>query len=672
MRINTNVQAINAYRQLTISYGNVSKNIERLSSGLRINRAGDDAAGLAISEKMRSQIRGLNMAERNTLDGISLIQTAEGALQEVHNALQRMRELAIQSANGTLASDDRIAIQNEIDQLTFDIDRIAKTTQFNANPLLRGSLLSRPVITTNSADIKYIGGGTWGGDLVAEPSERGEVELEFKASPTGGEYVVINGKTYEFTTGTAAAAGRIKVQIGDDDSKTLTNLMESIRGNDNLFDASASIVSGSSLFLKTVKNMSPEEAQKISVGVSDPNQAEFKKSVANAPSMGKIRVEIQFNGAIHGGYSINLNNETYEFVTDMSVVTDNIKVLKGNDRKECIDNLVEAIKANDDIYEYDTDVDNILTLTTVEDVTDDVFNNFAVSSSVPSINIPPIEFEKAEIESLNASYTSTNLKTIYLNVTEPPKTGDRIQIGDETTGITIRFGDNTIPYFGGEATINVKNKNIYDIMDEIFSVITSAKNDNKAKALTDFKINGNSLILTTDKTDDGADNSLQIQYVDNDFETHAGKDMQINLQIGANDSESMTLLIGVIDSAFLGIARKADYKEIISTAGIDAEAGVSVLTEEDANNAITFFDNAIRLVSESRSRLGAYQNRLEHTLANVTTAAENLTAAESRIRDVDMALEMSEYTKNNIINQAATAMLAQANMIPQGVLQLLQ
>ncbi|MCK9217707.1 MAG: hypothetical protein M0P77_07315 [Firmicutes bacterium] len=134
----------------------------------------------------------------------------------------------------------------------------------------------------------------------------------------------------------------------------------------------------------------------------------------------------------------------------------------------------------------------------------------------------------------------------------------------------------------------------------------------------------------------------------------------------------MTLLIGVIDSAFLGIARKADYKEVISTAGVDAEAGVSVLTEEDANNAITFFDNAIRLVSESRSRLGAYQNRLEHTLANVTTAAENLTAAESRIRDVDMALEMSEYTKNNIINQAATAMLAQANMIPQGVLQLLQ
>ncbi|NLM43135.1 MAG: flagellar protein, partial [Clostridiales bacterium] len=127
MRINTNIQAINTYRQLSVSQGKVSKNLEKLSSGLRINRAGDDAAGLAISEKMRSQIRGLHMAERNTLDGVSLIQTAEGALQEVHNCLQRMRELAIQAANGTMADNDRMAIQNEIDQLTYDIDRIAKT-----------------------------------------------------------------------------------------------------------------------------------------------------------------------------------------------------------------------------------------------------------------------------------------------------------------------------------------------------------------------------------------------------------------------------------------------------------------------------------------------------------------------------------------------------------------
>jgi len=558
MRINTNIQAINAYRQLTVSQGKVSKNIEKLSSGLRINRAGDDAAGLAISEKMRSQIRGLKMAERNTLDGISLIQTAEGALQEVHNCLQRMRELAIQAANGTMAESDRIAIQNEIDQLTYDIDRIAKTTQFNANPLLRGSLLSRPVITTNSPEIKYAGSGTWKGDVVAEPSERGQVELELSDNPEDGKYLIINGKYYEFDTGNGVSAGKIKVDIGADTKETLNNLLNAIIENDNIFDASASVVdedTGESLYLKTAKNMSPAEAKQIEVN----------------------------KGTVNG--------------------------------------------------------------------------NFVDESGNPTTT-------------LNAPDTSTNWKTIYLNFTELPKPGDQIIID----GVTISFADDSVPYDDAtnKATVRVKDRTVYDVLAEVYNVITAAKNENKAEALIDYKVNGSSLILSTNKTDDGSANPLEVEFRDNDFETHAGKEMDIKLQIGANDSESMKLLIGVVDTAFLGIARKADHKGIISTAGVDAEAGISVLSEEDANNAIGFFDNAIRLVSESRSRLGAYQNRLEHTISNLSTAAENMTAAESRIRDVDMALEMSEFTKNNIINQAATAMLSQANQLPQSILQLLQ
>ncbi|MFB5282834.1 flagellin [Peribacillus sp. Hz7] len=140
MKINHNISALNAYRNLAVNNNNVSKNLEKLSSGLRINRAADDAAGLAISEKMRSQIRGLNMAERNALDGISLIQTAEGALSSTHEILQRMRELAVQAANGTNTDVDRTAVQEEIGQLKEEIDRIAKTTEFNTKPLLDGSV----------------------------------------------------------------------------------------------------------------------------------------------------------------------------------------------------------------------------------------------------------------------------------------------------------------------------------------------------------------------------------------------------------------------------------------------------------------------------------------------------------------------------------------------------
>ena len=131
MRINHNIQALNAYRNLSQTTNATSKSLEKLSSGLRINKAADDAAGLAISEKMRSQIRGLDMAERNTLDAISLIQTGEGALNEVHSILQRMRELSVQGANGTLEESDRHAIQSEMDQLTLEVNRIADTTQFN-------------------------------------------------------------------------------------------------------------------------------------------------------------------------------------------------------------------------------------------------------------------------------------------------------------------------------------------------------------------------------------------------------------------------------------------------------------------------------------------------------------------------------------------------------------
>ena len=138
MRINHNIQALNAYRNLSVTMSDTSKSLEKLSSGLRINKASDDAAGLAISEKMRSQIRGLDMAERNTLDAISLIQTAEGALNETHSILQRMRELAVQASNGTNVTADRDSIQEEFDQLAKEITRIADDTEFNTQKLLDG------------------------------------------------------------------------------------------------------------------------------------------------------------------------------------------------------------------------------------------------------------------------------------------------------------------------------------------------------------------------------------------------------------------------------------------------------------------------------------------------------------------------------------------------------
>ncbi|MFD2679306.1 flagellin N-terminal helical domain-containing protein [Bacillus seohaeanensis] len=423
MKINHNIQALNAYRNLSQTMNQTSKTLEKLSSGMRINKAADDAAGLAISEKMRSQIRGLDMAERNAMDGISLIQTAEGALNETHSILQRMRELAVQASNGTLEEDDREAIQKEINQLTYEIDRIADTTQFNQKKLLSGSEEGRPFAVINSDEIAYdmsTNDGTWSGEI---------------------------------TEGTTA-----------------------------------------------------------------------------------------------------------------------------------------------------------------------------------------------------------------ITFSDIPKDGDRIIVG----GLTIKFGTSATPYSGGTATVDVSDTDLDTVLKDINTILTDAEGDFSNPPI--HSVNNNSLILGPDTS---STNGLNIELKDSDFATNNDKELDVDLQIGANAEENLSLTLGVMDAAKLGIAGNGDGTQM-TIAGVNAVTGVDVSSPEAARRAITAFENAISLVSEERSKLGAFQNRLEHTITNLQTANENLTAAESRIRDTDMAKSMTEFTKNNILNQAGQAMLAQANQLPQGVLQLLK
>jgi flagellin len=373
MRINHNIAALNTYRQLSANNANSSKAIEKLSSGLRINRAGDDAAGLAISEKMRGQIRGLEMASKNAQDGISLIQSAEGALNETHSILQRMRELAVQSQNDTNTPEDRLALDEEYQALVTEITRIGQDTEFNTKKILNGDI---------SASV-------------------GDVE-----------------------TGLAPSAGI---------------------------------------------------------------------------------VNITSNGA---------------------AVADDYKV----------------------------------------------------------------EFTAAD-------------KTLTLSSATLGKT--------ETITITPPSGFET-------STVNFASLGI--------SIEVSAA-------------------LTADIT------------ADNTFAVEAGDTM--SLQIGANVGQTMTISIGDMRAEKLGGAGTE-----LTTTNVKDAAG--------AQTALGSIDTAITEVSAQRSKLGAYQNRLEHTINNLGTASENLTAAESRIRDVDMAKEIMEFTKTTILTQAAQAMLAQANQQPQGVLQLLR
>lgn len=385
MRINNNIMALNTHRQYNIANAGSAASAEKLSSGYRINRAGDDAAGLAISEKMRAQIRGLNMASKNSQDAVSLVQTAEGALQESHNILQRMRELSVQASSDTNDTGvDRAALDEEFQALKAEIDNIAEITHFNGKKLLDGSF----------------------------------------------------GVSIDFAT-------------------------------------------------------------------------------------------------------------SADFYTEVTPATDP--------------------------KTYDLNA----------------------------------AFESIDVSGESGAVFTFSVDTGKLSVTKT--------VGDVTTTI------GGIDVADGKQTINVAEFGLTIKTSDTFAAASS------------LGTTGSELTLNMGASDAGA-----------------------KIQTGANEGESLGIAIDKMDTSALEIKTS------------------SVATRDDASKAITEVNSAINKVSTQRSKLGAIQNRLNHKIANLDTSAENLSAAESRIRDIDMAKEMTNFTKQNILSQAATAMLAQANSAPQNVLQLLR
>ena len=404
MVVQHNLQAMNANRMLNVTTGAQSKSTEKLSSGYRINRAADDAAGLTISEKMRKQIRGLDQASTNAQDGVSSVQTAEGALTEVHSMLQRMNELAVQSANGTNAQSDRQAIQDEIDQLATEIDRVSETTKFNEIYLLKGD--TKTASKANFMKSTYV----MAKDLYAK----------------GGTAVL--------------TADQLKEELAK----------------------------GNKVYTKKETNAGDQ---------TDADIAEAGKDYAYATKL----------------YDAKGKEVSAEQIADS----------KNADGK-------------------------------------------------------------------------TNATNYYVN-----------EKGNVANAITISAADA------------------------------------KAKNIQPFDVNG---------------------------------ELSFNLHVGADSAADNKIAVKI---------------ESMSAAGIGVK-GLKVDTEDDATAAIDRIAEAVAKVSSQRSALGAVQNRLEHTIDNLDNVVENTTAAESRIRDTDMAEEMVNYSKNNILAQAGQSMLAQANQSTQGVLSLLQ
>ncbi|WP_053373823.1 flagellin N-terminal helical domain-containing protein [Paenibacillus sp. FJAT-27812] len=587
MRINHNIAALNTHRQLGANSAATSKNIEKLSSGLRINRAGDDAAGLAISEKMRGQIRGLDMAAKNSQDGISLIQTAEGALNETHSILQRMRELANQSANGTNTDADRGALQDEMNQLTSEINRVGNTTEFNTQKLLQGDGKSN--LTGTGLDISALSTSTAGTDATSQ-----EVKMTFdlNAGLAAGETLAvnINGKalTLTFANGGGSAVA------GD-----VTNLTTSGATID-LGGATLGAVAGSDA--KATKS-AVETLQKLIDG-DDSLKGNFKVS----ENAGVVTIEAIKTGE----YAGSKGNMKITTTTDANVTRQANTGAAGA--------MAAFVNAGAQVMGTNTDG----------------------TSAKTSIDLASIDFTK--LSTLVDKGLTINGKQIqFYNADNGTFNGNGSSIGIDISDVT------------NEATL-------------VDAIVKQGKID--GVTLSKEAVTNNLVVTSAAK---GADSSVKV------IDGGVQEAFKTSFQIGANSGQSMSLEVNDMRSKALGITGKAGDAGFTKsnsvtdgTNDVKGEAALNISTKDDAAKAIAVLDKATASVSSERSKLGAVQNRLEHTINNLGTASENLTAAESRIRDVDMAKEMMEQTKNNILAQAAQAMLAQANQQPQGVLQLLR
>lgn len=547
MVVQHNLNAINANNKMNINVSGTKKATEKLSSGYQINRAGDNAAGLAISEKMRSQIRGLSQATKNANDGISLIQTAEGGLNETHSILQRMRELAVQSANGTYQDDtDREAIQLEVDALKSEIDRIASSTEYNGMKLLDGSLGGSKAVTEFGA--KYGAVSTADTDLV-------------------GATITSNIAGVKVTTAYAASGKGGENALWSADGKTLT----------------MNLVAGETYTQKDIDNLIANATQSKDGGQTQ------------APSEISIKLA---NGVMTASKAGDTDATVAGLRATGSNSADVIKLV--GDKKSGAHGSSDKVTFTANSYgkAYDTGMASKITIST--DVAAGKEN---------------VEVTKA---GLPADATAGN-----------PATAAEIKL-HLSTGKTYTEKDieNILKEAGYDYSVKLED---------------TTNTDGDADGKIYFNVKGDAEVAIKDGAGVGKDS------VPNN-----GKGL--TFQIGANgvEDQRVTLNVNDMSSSAIGVAN------------------ADVSTQDSANAAIDMVDAAVKTVSMQRAGLGALQNRLEYTVNNLTTTNENLTAAESQIRDTDMATEMINYTKNNILQQASQAMLAQANQQPQAILQLLQ
>ena len=626
MVVQHNLRAMNSNRMLGITQGTLSKSAEKLSSGYKVNRAADDAAGLSISEKMRKQIRGLSQASLNAEDGISAVQTAEGALTEVHDMLQRMNELAVKASNGTNSVDDRQTIQDEIDQLVTEIDRVAETTKFNETYLLKGDgTKGTKTLAAHDAGLagKLVNNSNSKATFTANSLKVGD-----SVKIGGTEYNIVESKR---TTDYSSMNG---FKIQDKDTIVQNGVTYTVDGDQNDVSATAGI------------NVKDSNGNKLMITVNE--------GATHTTSLGVTTTLVGKNGTDFDGTAGKAKSYTGWAAGDTIIDKDGIEYTYVDASKDAyaLDGVLhktsgfyksEGSKATDAAYTVaDGDVYTIKETGLTSSIT---------NSKAKNTGIVTADDLKDTIKALADGKTVT----IHDN-------------SNDTTGVTYTAKPTTdhSPTAANEMTADdiaslVQAGQYVEVDGKKFYVIDNASTSKSDISLQEaYKMMGDELEAASSI---GADVEASVLHKgDGVFEITKGKvevDNELSFALHVGADADMTNKIGV------GI-------KTMSSSGLGVK-GLNV--KDDSGKAATYaidaIADAVATVSAQRSLLGAVQNRLEHTINNLDNVVENTTAAESQIRDTDMATEMVKYSNANILSQAGQSMLAQANQSNQGVLSIL-
>ncbi len=723
LRINQNVLSIKTYSNLSQTNLRLEKSIQKLSSGLRINSAADDAAGLAISEKMRRQIRGLNRAALNAQDGISMIQTAEGALNESQSILQRMRELAIQASNDTLTSNDRLEIQKEVNQLRDEIDRISRTTEFNTKKLLDGSQSSS--ISSSSRHVN--------GVVVGNTNGAGDYSVSI-ALINGGISQMQRSQIMTDKSGNLAQ-GNTKLEdiaqfYNDNGVFSLGSPQKlTISGNSNSTDIT---VDGQMTLDQLAGAIQQAMAGASKLGIANSNAGVIGTAQTGVTGLGGYIQVVSGSAGDRGDFSVAGPQELMDALgfsvardSKDSMVQLTLTDAQGNVRNvrtssDRASGLLDGIDV-----QFKSQAAQIAGIGGLEDgLRLTAAQTFTISAAGQVVGVTiaagdwtmeglarSINDQTTAISGMNTAVVDGQLRISFeptdavtpstINITGA--TAEEIGIanglysgfvdGDKDqskaiqgfsiyrdaapTAVTFSVGDGVDAFeIAAFTTTDVEDaEDMQEINDFIANVNSQLRaNDvdvrldavNGSMAFTANRVgqenvNGASpiksqVVLNINDADTlnkfGLRNGVSKGSGDTNFKLHV-VDNKPQFQIGADPGQNMRVSMGDMSANALGVDN------------------LDMTTVKGAQEALVRINKGLDMVSAERSKLGAFQNRLEYAVNNIRSTSSNLTASESRIRDADVAMEMIEFTRNQIVAQSGTAMLAQANMLPQSVLSLL-